>query len=1036
MWRPVTHVLAISLALWSHLLVSVESSTSLSANFNMGGVTGTIQFDQVSAGTSTTITVSLNGLLAGTYMWEIRELPVFYDRFSKCADPVMGAVLHDLDATHSGLTSSTPDGYQVTDNSIDLSGIDSISGRSVVLDSGSHRVCATISTSETLVTATVLFQAPVAGMVMLRQPASDSSAETTVYSDLFFIDGMTGGSAYDWSIYSNLNGIDYDITHTARCAAVTSVYNPTSSDNTGCTSSAQENCQVGNLSANGDVEVGTNKGDAVKQSVDTNLPLSGANSVIGHTVVIMSGGEKLACGYITELESRTVEAVFSSENVNGSISFTQASPLDPTTVSVSLSNLQDTGKFYHVHNFPLPPRTTESDDLCSGFSVSGHWNPYGIDQDSSPTPGTGTMDKYEIGDLSGKFGPLSGDDFSETYSDYNLPIFGKHSIAGRSIVIHKPDGSRWICASISYPAATKTAVAVFRGPIVGYMMLRQASDDPFSETSVFVNLADGSTATNSHNWHIHEDPVTDDFLSSTSRCSSAGPHYNPYAASLDEPAYSSECNSDNPFRCELGDLSSKHSQIDIVSDLATSGGKFFFTDTQAPLSGITSSIGRSIVVHAADSGASRYACANIYELKPVVARAGSWSEGPVSGTIDITQNSWLDSSEIDIAISGLQSLAKGYHIHALPILSSAESPCSGASVLGHFNPFNVIGSPDTGTHDMYEVGDLSGKFGNLAELSSLTTTYTDSNLPMMGPQSANDRSIVIHRNDEIGSRWVCSNLISVLAAGDFEVEVVVTMDTASLSGTVVMKKIYYEGGFLGDTTILADLTLEEGEGVPYSWSVYSGYSETADCDGIGEVYNPYQVETGGSYDSICSLSYQSHCQVGDLTGRYGNLSPEDGRARYTDINLPLIGESSVIGRTIKVTASGGSGGSCVTLLPTEETGARVSLGFATLEDTFDQYNFRQTVAAFVGVDMSRVVASREPVTSVSDCQTIAFWFIGPNSANLRNNFITAATSENNENLGVYAPTDYCPMEYSDVSSASYLTASLVLLNLAFLITLL
>lgn len=93
------------------------------------------------------------------------------------------------------------------------------------------------------------------------------------------------------------------------------------------------------------------------------------------------------------------------------------------------------------------------------MSVGGHFNPFGIKMSDSPPAGTGTVDQYEIGDLSGKYGncdtsilisrrvnanhppegplseqPVSAADVDAHFSihvDMNLPLFGINSIVGR-----------------------------------------------------------------------------------------------------------------------------------------------------------------------------------------------------------------------------------------------------------------------------------------------------------------------------------------------------------------------------------------------------------------------------------------------------------------------------------------------------------------------------------------------------------------------------------------------------------------------------
>ena len=93
----------------------------------------------------------------------------------------------------------------------------------------------------------------------------------------------------------------------------------------------------------------------------------------------------------------------------------------------------------------------------------------------------GTDDEYEVGDLSGKYGTfLNLSSYTGIHVDYNLPLFGKNSIQGRSIVIHKMKtmgSARWVCADVFQVAdgdnmfVMKTMIN-FTGPAVkGYVLL-------------------------------------------------------------------------------------------------------------------------------------------------------------------------------------------------------------------------------------------------------------------------------------------------------------------------------------------------------------------------------------------------------------------------------------------------------------------------------------------------------------------------------------------------------------------------------------
>ena len=63
-----------------------------------------------------------------------------------------------------------------------------------------------------------------------------------------------------------------------------------------------------------------------------------------------------------------------------------------------------------------------------------------------------------------------------------------------------------------------------------------------------------------------------------------------------------------------------------------------------------------------------------------------------------------------------------------------------------------------GTEDMYEMGDLSGKYGSLNGKNMYSFTGIDMNVPLYGPYGSLGRSVVLHANDRKGSRLVCANI--------------------------------------------------------------------------------------------------------------------------------------------------------------------------------------------------------------------------------------------------------------------------------------
>uniref|UniRef100_A0A3P9MGJ2 Superoxide dismutase copper/zinc binding domain-containing protein n=1 Tax=Oryzias latipes TaxID=8090 RepID=A0A3P9MGJ2_ORYLA len=125
---------------------------------------------------------------------------------------------------------------------------------------------------------------------------------------------------------------------------------------------------------------------------------------------------------------------FGPGSIDGQVQFSQAVPQGPTTIQVSLKNLASIAGGYHVHVLPLKPGSASP---CSNADILGHFNPLAWNVSNSPSPGVGTVDQYEVGDISGKFGMLTLKDIYEgVHEDPSMPLTGPYSIVGRSLVIH------------------------------------------------------------------------------------------------------------------------------------------------------------------------------------------------------------------------------------------------------------------------------------------------------------------------------------------------------------------------------------------------------------------------------------------------------------------------------------------------------------------------------------------------------------------------------------------------------------------------
>lgn len=116
-------------------------------------------------------------------------------------------------------------------------------------------------------------------------------------------------------------------------------------------------------------------------------------------------------------------------------------------IDVQLSGLNSQVGGYHVHAMPVD---TES-GLGFGAecaSTGGHWNPYDAPDKNCNVQNSQTQ-ACEAGDLSGKYGSLAGKDMiDDQFTDMVLSLYDP-SIIGLSVTLHREDGSRLACSSIT-----------------------------------------------------------------------------------------------------------------------------------------------------------------------------------------------------------------------------------------------------------------------------------------------------------------------------------------------------------------------------------------------------------------------------------------------------------------------------------------------------------------------------------------------------------------------------------------------------------
>ena len=132
-----------------------------------------------------------------------------------------------------------------------------------------------------------------------------------------------------------------------------------------------------------------------------------------------------------------------------------------------------------------------------------------------------------------------------------------------------------------------------------------------------------------------------------------------------------------------------------------------------------------------------------------------------------------------------------------------------------------------------------------------------------------------------------------------------------ISGFVRFRQFEYIDGSLSDTWIELDLRYPglNNRNVTnnHKWAVYVSsvgvdafnQIDSVRCLAAGYRWNPFLSKDDIEiYSKDCNPSNPYRCAMGDLTGRHGTLSIGSERQLYSDENLPLIGNYSVLGRSL------------------------------------------------------------------------------------------------------------------------------------------
>lgn len=157
------------------------------------------------------------------------------------------------------------------------------------------------------------------------------------------------------------------------------------------------------------------------------------------------------------------------------------------------------------------------------------------------------------------------------------------------------------------------------------------------------------------------------------------------------------------------------------------------------------------------------ACSPLTEMLPKNARARFSNDpnGDVQGYINLSQESPFDPTKVEVNLKMMKN-AYSYGIDILPSIRRRKNEPKACPNIKEtiYNPFfkdpEEIPPEGQGTTDQYAVGDLSGKFGSLANKNTEVFMSYDFNLPLHGTFSVIGRALVLYAPD--GPPVACSNI--------------------------------------------------------------------------------------------------------------------------------------------------------------------------------------------------------------------------------------------------------------------------------------
>ena len=121
------------------------------------------------------------------------------------------------------------------------------------------------------------------------------------------------------------------------------------------------------------------------------------------------------CQRSQPVQGLTAVSHFSQNGLSGTITFYQPTPSSNTTITLNLTQLPLQNLPWHVHVFPF---RLGSPSPCSSSNVAGHFDPLLASTETDYSARcAGNSSLCEMGDLSGKHGPLTSSNSMQQFSD-------------------------------------------------------------------------------------------------------------------------------------------------------------------------------------------------------------------------------------------------------------------------------------------------------------------------------------------------------------------------------------------------------------------------------------------------------------------------------------------------------------------------------------------------------------------------------------------------------------------------------------------